>query len=317
MLTQTFGVEIEMYAISRAKAAAVVAAVLNANTSHNWSVYGPGHHLHEMTITYRGCPRSGQWKVESDSSIIDPHGGAELVTPVLHWEDMELLQTVVRALREAGARSNPTHQCGVHVHVGGDGHTAQSLTNLANLMAAHEQLLISALAVSAQRISWCKPVDPAFIEMLNKKKPKTISALADVWYSSQNSHGGLNQIHYNHTRYHMLNLHSYFEHQNIEFRLFQFYDCDPSAPANRRRGGLHAGLLKSYVQLCLAMSHYAKQARCCSAKPLQNGNLKYSMRCWLLRLGFIGDDFSTARELLTWRLPGDSAFRDGRPGQIA
>jgi hypothetical protein len=37
------------------------------------------------------------------------------------------------------------------------------------------------------------------------------------------------------------------------------------------------------------------------------------MRTWLLRLGFIGDEFKTARELLTKRLDGDAAFRGGRP----
>ncbi|MCI5943815.1 MAG: alpha-L-fucosidase, partial [Eubacterium sp.] len=32
---------------------------------------------------------------------------------------------------------------------------------------------------------------------------------------------------------------------------------------------------------------------------------------WLLRLGFIGEEFATAREVLTKRLPGDAAFRSG------
>ena len=36
------------------------------------------------------------------------------------------------------------------------------------------------------------------------------------------------------------------------------------------------------------------------------------MRTWLLRLGFIGDEFKTARDLLTKRLTGDAAFRSGR-----
>lgn len=41
------------------------------------------------------------------------------------------------------------------------------------------------------------------------------------------------------------------------------------------------------------------------------------MRCWLLRLGFIGPEFATAREVLTERLPGDTAWRNGRPNQAA
>lgn len=38
----------------------------------------------------------------------------------------------------------------------------------------------------------------------------------------------------------------------------------------------------------------------------------FSMRTWLLRLGFIGEKFATAREVLTKRLAGDASFRHGR-----
>ena len=36
---------------------------------------------------------------------------------------------------------------------------------------------------------------------------------------------------------------------------------------------------------------------------------KYTFRCWLLRLGFIGEEFETARMHLTKRLPGNAAWR--------
>ena len=83
-------------------------------------------------------------------------------------------------------------------------------------------------------------------------------------------------------------------------------------PNGERKGGLHAGQLKSYIQLCLALSQMAKEVRTASPKPQQNENPKYAMRTWLLRLGFIGDEFKTARDLLTRRLSGDAAFRNGR-----
>ena len=106
----------------------------------------------------------------------------------------------------------------------------------------------------------------------------------------------------------MLNLHATFTKGTVEFRLFQF-----DAPTADRKGGLHAGQLKSYIQLCLALSHMAKEVRTASPKPQQNENPKYAMRTWLLRLGFIGDEFKTARNLYTKRLDGDAAFRGGRP----
>ena len=45
--------------------------------------------------------------------------------------------------------------------------------------------------------------------------------------------------------------------------------------------------------------------------PMSDGRL--SDRCWLLRLGFIGDEFATARRVFTNRLSGDTAWRNGRP----
>ena len=105
----------------------------------------------------------------------------------------------------------------------------------------------------------------------------------------------------------MLNLHATFTKGTIEFRLFQF-----DRPSAERKGGLHAGQIKSYIQLCLALSQMAKEQKSASPKPQQTENPKYAMRTWLLRLGFIGEEFATARELLTKRLEGDCAFRNGR-----
>ena len=230
-----------------------------------------------------------------------------MVTPILTYADMETLQELIRKLRKAGAKSDPTRGCGVHIHIGAKGHTPQTLRNLANIMASHEQLLADALAIDHGRMrSYCRMVNPAFLNEVNRKKPTTMAKLADIWYTSNDASWGRDQ-HYNDSRYHMLNLHATFTKGTVEFRLFQF-----DAPANGKQNGLHAGQLKSYIQLCLALSQMAKEVRTASPKPQQTENPKYAMRTWLLRLGFIGDEFKTARELLTKRLDGDAAFRSGR-----
>ena len=230
-----------------------------------------------------------------------------MVTPILTYADMDTLQELVRRLRKAGAKSDYTRGCGVHIHIGAKGHTAQTLRNLANIMASHESLLADALALDHYRMSrYCRTVNPRFIETVNSRKPSTMSELADIWYSTNNATYGRNQ-HYNDSRYHMLNLHATFTKGTVEFRLFQF-----DAPTADRKNGLHAGQLKSYIQLCLALSQMAKSVKTASPKPQQNDNPKYAMRTWLLRLGFIGEEFATARDLLTRRLAGDAAFRNGR-----
>ena len=105
----------------------------------------------------------------------------------------------------------------------------------------------------------------------------------------------------------MLNYHATFTKGTIEFRLFQF-----DAPDGERQNGIHAGQLRSFIQLCLALSEMAKEVKTASPKPQQTENPKFAMRTWLMRMGFIGEEFATARDFLTRNLTGDAAFRNGR-----
>ena len=302
MKNQTIGVEVEMNNIKRSKAAKVAADFFGTgryentadrNGYYTWSAWdGEGR----------------EWKFQRDVSI---HGTddekCELVTPILTYCDIETLQELCRQLRHAGAKSDASRGCGVHIHIGANGHTPQTLRNLANIMASHESLIAEALRLDRYRMDrYCRTVDPNFLKKVNARKPKTMAALADIWYGSQNADYGRSQ-HYNDSRYHMLNYHATFTKGTIEFRLFQFDE-----PTAERKGGIHAGQLKSYIQLCLALSQMAKDVRTASPKPQQNENPKYAMRTWLLRLGFIGEEFATARDFLTRNLSGDTAFRHGR-----
>ena len=302
MKKQTIGVEVEMNNIRRDKAARLAAEYFGTERFADTATRN-GY------CTWSAWDSQGrEWKFQKDVSIAGTDGEkCEMVTPILKYDDMELLQELVRRLRRAGAKSNASRGCGVHIHIGAKGHTPQTLRNLANIMASHEELLISALAIDRYRTArFCRTVDPNFLTQLNKRKPKTMSALADIWYGSHGADYCRSQ-HYNDSRYHQLNLHATFTKGTVEFRLFQFDE-----PSNGKQNGLHAGQLKSYIQLCLALSQMAKTVKTASPKPQQNENPRYAMRTWLLRLGFIGDEFKTARELLTKRLSGDTAFRNGR-----
>ena len=302
MKTQTIGVEVEMNNIAREKAARIAAELFGTGRFEN-TAFRNGY------CTWSAFDESGrEWKFQKDVSIAGPDSEkCELVTPILQYSDIELLQELIRRFRRAGAKSDATRGCGVHIHIGAKGHTPQTLRNLANIMASHESLLAAALKLDSGRMNrYCKTVDPNFLANLNKKKPKTMSELADIWYGSQNA-DVCREHHYNSSRYHMLNYHATFTKGTVEFRLFQF-----DAPSDGRQNGLHAGQLKSYIQLCLALSQMAKEVKTASPKPQQNENPKYAMRTWLLRLGFIGEEFATARDILTRNLDGDTAFRHGR-----
>jgi len=302
MKKQTIGVEIEMADITREKACRVIATYFGT----------------ENTVTYEGgtyrtwsCrDRQGRrWAITRDSSIKarTDEEKTELGTPILTYDDIETLQEIARRLRKAGAVSDPAHGCGVHIHIGANGHTAQTLRNLTNLMASHESLLVNAINIDSHRIeTYCKAVDKNFLVSVNKAKPDSLDKLADIWYRSQGQDYA-RSAHYNASRYHMLNMHATFTKGTVEFRLFQFAN-----PTAERKGGIHAGELKAYIQLCLALSQMAKTVKSASFNPQQTDNPKYAMRTWLLRLGFIGEEFATAREHLTKRLAGDTAFRNGR-----
>ena len=302
MKKQTIGVEVEMNNIARSKAAKLAAEFFGTRRYQNTATRN-GY------MTWSAWDAQGrEWKFQRDVSIAGPDGEkCEMVTPILTYADMDTLQELVRRLRKAGAKSDATRGCGVHIHIGAKGHDARTLRNLANIMASHERLLADALNLDRGRMNhYCKTVNPTFLGRLNREKPTTMADLAEIWYSGNGANYGRDQ-HYNDSRYHMLNLHATFTKGTIEFRLFQF-----DAPANGKKNGLHAGQLKSYIQLCLALSQMAKSLKSASPKPQQTDNPKYAMRTWLLRLGFIGEEFATARDLLTRRLAGNAAFRNGR-----
>ena len=313
MKAQTFGVEIEMNSITRPDAAKLAADFFGTHRYADTN-FTNGYR------TWSAWDTNGrEWKFSYDSSIAGPESEkCEMVTPILVYEDIELLQGLVRVLRKNGAKSSPSRGCGVHIHVGlkgldGRDHDARSLRNLVNIMAAHEEQIGRAIRIDGGRAgSYCKVVDPEFLRQVNKSKPSTMEALADVWYRSQ-GYSYERCSHYNRSRYHMLNLHPGLAYTlgsrdhakpTVEFRLFQFAD-----PHDGKKGGLHAGELKTFIQLVLAMSELAKEIKYASPKPQQTENEKYAMRCWLLRLGFIGEEFETAREILLRNLEGYTARR--------
>ena len=279
MKKQTIGVEVEMNNITREKAARVAARYFGTHRYENTA----GRNGYSTWSAWDAQGR--EWKFQKDVSIAGPDSEkCEMVTPILTYSDIETLQELIRQLRHAGAKSDATRGCGVHIHIGAKGHTPQTLRNLANIMASHESLIADALNLDHGRMGrYCRTVDPRFLEQVNRRKPTTMTQLADIWYSSHDANCSRSH-HYNDSRYHMLNYHATFTKGTVEFRLFQFDE-----PTGERRGGLHAGQLKSYIQLCLALSQMAKTVKTASPKPQQNENPKYAMRTWLLRLGFIGD----------------------------
>ena len=75
---------------------------------------------------------------------------------------------------------------------------------------------------------------------------------------------------------------------------------------------LNADEVQTYITLAKQMAEQAKLQKRVLRKEKPTDNEKYAFRCFLLRLGFIGDNFKTERKVLLSRLSGNGAYRKGR-----
>lgn len=287
---QAFGMELEFTGITRMKAAQTIAQVINGNTDYTYE----GGTYYTCTVK---AADGREWKVMRDSSI-DTEGGeeCEFVTPKCIYEDMRTIQECVRALRKAGAKINKS--CGLHIHVDGANHTAETLRNLLFTFRAKEDLIFRAVKTQQSRLGrYCKPIDDALVDKIKKVRTLNDNSLRETWYDTYTDCCRSQSAHYHCSRYHALNLHSLWYRGTVEFRLFE--------------ATLHAGEVRTYITLCLALSAYAINAKRTTATVLDTcGNDKYAFRCLLLRLGLSGDEFKNCREHLLKNLEGNAAWKN-------
>ena len=69
--------------------------------------------------------------------------------------------------------------------------------------------------------------------------------------------------------------------------------------------------VKAYMDLVTALCEMAKKATRVTGKDKPVENEKYAFRCFLLRLGFIGDEYKASRKVLLKNFSGSSAFKNG------
>lgn len=69
--------------------------------------------------------------------------------------------------------------------------------------------------------------------------------------------------------------------------------------------------LMTYTKFIEALCKMSVNAKRINESSKEVINKKYAFRCFLLRLGFIGDEFKKDRKLLLEKLSGSSAFRNG------
>jgi hypothetical protein len=182
---RTFGIEIEIKGLSERQACrALVEAGINAS---------------ETGYTHRV---SSSWKVLYDGSLSGT--SCEVVSPVLRGEDgIEQVRKVAQALASAGARID--RQCGLHVHVGTDGMSANDVAMVLARYARFESVIDGFMPSSrrANNNTYCRSISNLVGRRINGQSFRSIPEVVSAM-------GG--------DRYQKVNMQAYNRHRTIEFR---------------------------------------------------------------------------------------------------
>ncbi|MFZ2445385.1 MAG: amidoligase family protein [Syntrophobacteraceae bacterium] len=166
------------------------------------------------------------WHLEEDASITH-RGGAELISPILRGLDglMESYRFFQFLGEIRGAQIDES--CGFHVHHGVDAkhYRCANLQGIVRIVYAMEDYVYRLIAGGRNARDTCRPMDldaEAFLKAACSEDEcaKSGCRLKELWYSRENRYDPdcKRSPRYDMTRYHGLNLHSYWYRSTIEFR---------------------------------------------------------------------------------------------------
>jgi len=78
------------------------------------------------------------------------------------------------------------------------------------------------------------------------------------------------------------------------------------------RFGIEPAEVNAYARFIGALCAMAKNQQRVTATEKAYNNEKYTFRCFLLRLGFIGPEYKAERKVLLSKLSGSAAFKNGQ-----
>ena len=82
-------------------------------------------------------------------------------------------------------------------------------------------------------------------------------------------------------------------------------------------GKIAEDTVRAYTDFISKLCEMAQKQKRAVAKEKPTENEKYTFRCFLLRLGMIGDAYKTSRKILLQNLTGSSAFKNGHRKEAA
>jgi hypothetical protein len=155
------------------------------------------------------------------------------------------------------------------VHISMEGHTGISLRNIINMIYSKEHLIKKVFEYDDNILN------PEFVRKINEENLKETDELKSTLEGFENPGVDFN-----------------FEEKNIIFKFCKNHEKN-----------------RAYIKFIEQLCKYAKKLKHASMKQVQTDNEKFAMRTWLIRLGFIGNDFRDFRKELLKNLEGNGAFR--------
>ena len=196
-------------------------------------------------------------------------------TPEIEFAGLHEAKTIFEALENAGLKAEGA----LSIMLSASEHTGGTLRNLINIIRSKEKLICKALNWDGEIVS------PGLVEVLNSTPIDTVEDFMRVYNSGQEAGS--------------------FTSDNALWLAglpdnvcFSFYNAS-----------LNLEELKAYVMLSLRINEQSKMQKYASVKQKEAENEKYALRCFLLRLGFIGDEYKSERKVLLSRLEGNGSFK--------
>jgi len=222
-----FGVEIEFFGLN------YVIAPIDSNIIKPYCISSRsrnGLHILDLCKNYKipiGTD-SDSWHFEQDSSVRGKghtQCGAELTSPILNG--IEGLVQAYRAFQFLcdieGIDIDNT--CGFHVHHGVDPeeYGCNQLRQLVRIVHQYEDQFYLLIPGDRQNAETCRPLEidvEAFLDICECELETGSCQIKQLWYSPENRYDieSARNPRYDKTRYHGLNLHSYWYRATIEFR---------------------------------------------------------------------------------------------------
>lgn len=198
-----------------------------------------------------------------------------ITTPEMPFKEKDILRKVLDALKTAGVITQGNGTVIFTI----DGHTENTLRNVVNLTYSKQSLLKTAL-------DWQSDIVPeSLVGAINTTPINSLDDFAKI----VNNGIDIGQIQ---------------GESNLEFDL-----AEKTVSFSFFNASLEVNEVFAFITLCRKINEQAKKQKFSSSKQRENPNECYSMRVWLIRLGFVGEDYKTERKVLLSRLDGNAAYK--------